>query len=74
VRDAMPENGVNAIDTGTGLNYAPLWLCLYRCCLPKSSRARAPCVLRSAAQRSARIRARVYACMCCLVYARALIG
>lgn len=37
VRCGAGENGVDAIDTRTKLNYTPLWLCLYRCCLPKSS-------------------------------------
>lgn len=35
--DAMLENGANAIDTRTGLNYTLLCLCLYRYRLPESS-------------------------------------
>lgn len=37
VRCGAGENGVDAIDTRTRLNYTPLWLCLYRYCLPESS-------------------------------------
>lgn len=37
VRCGAGENGVGAIDTRTRLNYTPLWLCLYRYCLPESS-------------------------------------